>query len=187
VKSSISLIPKAQSQYLLWYLGKCRDDTSQFMFVNFKVIQCTFQIRRIKCNKCRSPSSMFHTVLNHHKWSISWLNAKIKSTIWLYVKPEMRRHVTTIIWQTDKTLQLTVYEHFEYHRPMIGLDLSLTIEWLIHALIPISPLISWTPQQRSKIGSQSGAVVRSMFEINISACHHWGCGFDSLSNPFLMW
>jgi hypothetical protein len=34
---------------------------------------------------------------------------------------------------------------------------------------------------------QSGAVVRSMFEINISAGHLWGRGFDSRSNPFLMW
>jgi hypothetical protein len=28
-------------------------------------------------------------------------------------------------------------------------------------------------------GCQSGAVVRSMFEINISACHLWGRGFHS--------
>jgi hypothetical protein len=34
---------------------------------------------------------------------------------------------------------------------------------------------------------QSGAAVRSMFEINISAGHLWGRGFDSRSNPFLMW
>jgi hypothetical protein len=29
--------------------------------------------------------------------------------------------------------------------------------------------------------------VSLMFEINISACHLWGCGFDSRSDPFLMW
>jgi hypothetical protein len=36
---------------------------------------------------------------------------------------------------------------------------------------------------------QSGAVVRSMFEINISAYqyHLRGREFDSRSNPFLMW
>jgi hypothetical protein len=37
------------------------------------------------------------------------------------------------------------------------------------------------------MGCQSGAVVRLMFEINISACHFWGRGFDSQSDPFLMW
>jgi hypothetical protein len=35
--------------------------------------------------------------------------------------------------------------------------------------------------------SQSGAVVRSMFEINISAGHLWRRGFDSRSSPFPMW
>jgi hypothetical protein len=34
--------------------------------------------------------------------------------------------------------------------------------------------------------AESGAVVRSMFEINIGACHHWGCGFDSRSNPLTL-
>jgi hypothetical protein len=37
------------------------------------------------------------------------------------------------------------------------------------------------------LSCQRGAVVRSMFEINISAGHLWGRGFDSRSNPFLMW
>jgi hypothetical protein len=36
------------------------------------------------------------------------------------------------------------------------------------------------------LGCQSGVVVRSMFEINISACHLGGRGFDSRSDPFLM-
>jgi hypothetical protein len=36
------------------------------------------------------------------------------------------------------------------------------------------------------MGCQIGAVVRSMFEINISAGHLWGRGFDSQSSPFLM-
>jgi hypothetical protein len=36
-------------------------------------------------------------------------------------------------------------------------------------------------------GSQNGAVARSMFEINISACHLRGHGFDSRSDPFLIW
>jgi hypothetical protein len=35
-------------------------------------------------------------------------------------------------------------------------------------------------QPRVSLGCQSGTVVRSMFEINISACHFWGRGFDSL-------
>jgi hypothetical protein len=33
---------------------------------------------------------------------------------------------------------------------------------------------------------QNGTVVRLMFEINVSACHLRGCGFDSWSDPFLM-
>jgi hypothetical protein len=33
----------------------------------------------------------------------------------------------------------------------------------------------------------SGAVVRSMFEINISTGHLWSRGFYSQSNPFLVW
>jgi hypothetical protein len=36
------------------------------------------------------------------------------------------------------------------------------------------------------MGCRSGAVVRSMFEISISAGHLRGCGFDSRSISFLM-
>jgi hypothetical protein len=37
-----------------------------------------------------------------------------------------------------------------------------------------------------EMGWLSGAVVRSMFEINISVCHLGGHGFDSRSDPFIM-
>jgi hypothetical protein len=38
----------------------------------------------------------------------------------------------------------------------------------------------------SYFGCQSGTVVRSIFEINISACHLCGHGFDSRSSTLLM-
>jgi hypothetical protein len=61
--------------------------------------------------------------------------------------------------------------------------------WILHTITGNSMKFyrSCTWIACGMMGCQSGAVVRTMFEINISGCHLWGRGFNSQSDPFLMW
>jgi hypothetical protein len=67
--------------------------------------------------------------------------------------------------------------------------LSSTLLWPILASSHLTTLHHLKIKLSAHLGCQSGAVVRSMFEINISTGNSTlrGCGFDSRSNPFLMW
>jgi hypothetical protein len=67
---------------------------------------------------------------------------------------------------------------------LVGLDVKLLGTWRLVWFLVGAPGYMYLV---IGLGCQSGAVVRSMFEIKISAGHLWGCGFDSRSNPFLMW
>jgi hypothetical protein len=53
----------------------------------------------------------------------------------------------------------------------------------VYSYIP--PYCQFIADQIKNKGCQRGAVVRSMFEINISTCHLWGREFDSRSNPVI--
>jgi hypothetical protein len=73
-------------------------------------------------------------------------------------------------------LTITQPDHAKRFRSILKYH-SITLTWIRHENL------KQLMKQREKKHPTCGAVVRSMFEINISAGHLWGRGFDSRSNP----